>query len=349
MRTSLRNAVLNHGRLPRRTTRSGDANEDQVLKEFYLAKSRPCELVFTAPPNQPTHQPSEVLRSQENGTNDGKVKVEHLEAFVHLFDGLPDEARRTGIEGTLHRISRSMHAVSRSRIAVTARIGPTIQGHVLPILVDTSKGDTCQPDELARFAEKGVMLIGPPNTGKTTVLRELARVLSHGTGKHGRGKRVVVVADKSLEIGGTGEVPHHAIGNARVITVHGNQQAKAMLEAVENQSPDIVIVDELSTKEEAQVARTIIGRGVALIASVHGDSIRQIIDDPERSVLVGGIASVTLSAREAEAREDQLRQVQRRYSNPVFGAAIELRQFDEWVVHRDVERAIDAYLDFKAS
>ena len=194
---------------------------------------------------------------------------------------------------------------------------------------------------------------------QTTVLRELARLLSAGS------SRVVVIVDKSMEIAGTaaviiwrtcrrrlklarrdadahsaayhpgtGTVPHDAIGNARVLTVEkAEDQAKVMIEAVENQSPDVIIVDELSNKEECHAARTITGRGVAIVATarsapisrtsspsppaiaslpisqVHGDGLATVLSDHERALLLGGVASVTLSAREAEARPDKLRQV----------------------------------------
>ena len=160
--------------------------------------------------------------------------------------------------------------------------------------------------------------------------------------------QVVVIVDKSMEIGGTGVVPHATIGQARVLTVESPaHQHKVMIEAVENQSPHFVIVDELSTKEDCQAARTIAGRGVAVIATVHGESLAQLCADPERSVLIGGVSSVTLSAREADARPDKLRVVSRRYGNAVFGAAIELRGFTDWVIHSNLEAAVDAFLDFR--
>lgn len=301
----------------------------QVLKEIYLALGRRCELVFAGG----------ATGRQEKVTSAEKAKHEHLDQFLPLFDGLPAENRRTGIEETLHRISRTVHAITKGTVAITARIGRTIQGGVLPMIVDSS---AVSPEEaLAQALSKGLLLIGPPNAGKTTVLRELARLLSRGN------SRVVVIVDKSLEIAGTGTVPHEAIGDARVLTVERPQdQHKYLIEAVENQSPDFVIVDELSTKEECQAARTITGRGVAVIASVHGESLAQIVNDPERSLLCGGVASVTLSAREAEARPDKLRQVSRRYGSSVFGAALELRGYEDWIFHHDLETAVDKFLDF---
>jgi nucleoside-triphosphatase THEP1 len=290
---------------------------------------------------------SRVLRSNE------LVGAEHLAPFLPLFDGLDRAARRAGVDGTLHRISRSIHAVGAEPIAITARVGRTLQGQILPMLLPQPTAPqpswlprTAHHDEaaaslaVATLASRSLLLIGPPNVGKTTALRELARLLSLSD------KLVVVIVDKSLEIAGTAQVPHAAIGNARVLTAESPQhQHRAMLEAVENQSPDVIIIDEISTKEECQAARTIAGRGVALVASVHGDSLAGLIGDAERSVLIGGIQAVTLSAREAAARADGRRTVQRRYGPPVFGAAIELRGFGECVVHSSVEKAVDALLD----
>ena len=189
-----------------------------VLKEVYLAYGRSCELVCAGKAGQ---RRQVVLRSKEECTET------HLAAFRPLFDGLADEQRRAGIPSTLHRISRSVHAVSRNVTAITARVGRTISGHVAPML------ECIEPDalnNLTSLAQHGLLLIGPPNVGKTTVLRELARLLSAGD------STVVVVVDKSLEIAGTDRVPHPAIGNARVLTVGHGQQARVMLEAIENQA-----------------------------------------------------------------------------------------------------------------
>ena len=176
-------------------------SQGRVLKEFYLPVGRPCELVYATPEAGGTH----IDRSAE------VCQAEHLEQFEPLFDGLSEQHRRTGIDLTLHRVSRTIHAITKGCTAITARVGRTIQGHTLPMLVEMP---CAQPlDALAELARSGLLLIGPPNVGKTTVLRELARLLADGN------RRVVVVVDKSLEIAGTGVVPHAAIGHARVLTV----------------------------------------------------------------------------------------------------------------------------------
>ena len=300
------------------------------LKEFYLAYGRKCEVVFTR---------SHGGRGNVIKRSDEFIDNEHLQDFWPLFEGLHETQRRTGIPNTLHRISRTIHAVTGEAIGVTARVGRTIQGQVSPMLGCIGEDAL---NQLTALVSRGLLIIGPPNVGKTTVLRELTRLLSLTD------EQVVTVVDKSLEICGTDKVPHWAIGNARVLTVGSKTgQASVMVEAVENQSPDIVVVDELSTREECQAARTISGRGAIIIASVHGESLSQLLDDPERNLLLGSVTSVTLSAREAAARPDKLRQVQRRMATPVFGAAIELRGFGELVLHENVQSAVDAMLDLR--
>ena len=319
MKDSIRDAVMQK-----------QQDDGLTLKEMYLAYGRKCELVFSGSRAQ---KDTVVLRSAE------VVEQQHLDEFHSLFKDLPPTARRTGIDKTLHRISRSVHAIHKRTTAITARVGRTIQGSVMPMLVDTTAAHPLEA--LAELCQRGVMLIGQPNVGKTTVLRELARLLSASN------KRVVVIVDKSLEIAGTGVIPHEAIGNARVLTVERPEdQDKVMIEAVENQSPDIIVVDELSNREQCNAARTIAGRGVAIIATVHGDGLASLLTDHDRSLLIGGVASVTLSAREAEARSDKLRQVSRRCGQPVFGAAVELRGYYDWIVHEDLASAVDKYLDY---
>ena len=309
-------------------TFNGDLTPDErkslKLKEVYLALGRRCSLVYASSKGQRMLYSNDV------------VTPERIGQFAKFFANLPKSMKRTGIENTLHRISKTTHAITKETVAITARIGRTIQGHVTPML-------GCQSDlaKLVKLCKNGLMLIGPPNMGKTTVLRELARLLSLQ-----EGHSVVVVVDKSLEIAGPSMVPHKAVGHARVLQVPSPElQHISMVEAVENQSPDFVIVDEISNRQQAEAARTIVGRGVTLIASVHGTSLGQIINDSERSLLIGSITSVTLSGKEAEKRPDKNRQVQKRLNKPIFGAAIEMRGFFDWIIHSEIEKTVDAYLD----
>lgn len=328
------------------------------IKEVYLAEGRLAELVFVLPEGSGKW----VVRS------DAEVSAEVIAGFQPFFDPLPADARRSGIPGTLHRVSRIVHAVTHKSVGITARIGRSIEGQVFPMLLDPGLVRNETNDDLPAVAAKilsewvgrGLMLVGPPNVGKTTVLREFSRLLSLSD------KVVVAVVDKSLEIAGVAEVPHPAIGNSRVLTVGGpNKQAKVMLEAVENQGPDILVVDELSNGEEARSCYTISTRGVASIATVHGlcphvscpifvlpltvtcagETIAQILFDKDRNVLLGGIQDVTLAASEARLRPDGKKQVMMRKGKVLFNRAVELRGFTDWVVHDDLERTVSLALD----
>ena len=194
---------------------------------------------------------------------------------------------------------------------------------------------------------KSVLIIGPPNVGKTTVLREMARLLSEGRNKNSQRHRIVAVVDKSLEIAGSGNVPHSSIGPCRVLQVDKpeNQHA-SMIEAVENQSPDVVVVDEITNKSQAEAARTIAQRGVQIVATVHGTGLPSIINDPERKELIGGVTSgVLLSDAAAALRADKRKAVEKRRGDSPFDIAIEIRGFNDWVIHEDIGAAVDAYLD----
>lgn len=239
---------------------------------------------------------------------------------------------RQGIPRTLHRLS-GISGRQGELIGVVLRIGRTIPGAVERML----------PESL-RSSANSILLVGPPNSGKTTVLREFARLLSD------HDDRVVVVVDKTSEIAGASNEPHVAIGgSSRWVPVDDpKNQHKFMRMAVENLSPDVVIVDELSTESECESAKTISQRGVQLVATVHGRSMVELINDKERSTLLGGVTSVTLSKVEVEARMANggasSKQVMMRKYEPLFGLVVEIHRRDLWYVHRNPKDAVDAYL-----
>eukprot|EP00249_Psilotum_nudum_P024012 c29058_g1_i7 orf=1193-2599(+) len=230
---------------------------------------------------------------------------------------------RAGIEGTLHRISaiRSRKGVI---IGLTCRVGRAVTGHV----------------DMARdllYLGQSILFLGRPGVGKTTVIREIARVLANDLHKR------VVIVDTSNEIGGDGDVPHPAIGGARRMQVPDpSMQHKVMVEAVENHMPEVVIVDEIGTEAEALACRTIAERGVMLVGTAHGQMLENIIKNPTLCDLVGGIQTVTLGDDEARARGTQ-KSVLERKAPPTFTLLIEMRQRSYWVAHR-TDRSVDALL-----
>ena len=264
-------------------------------------------------------------------------------AMFRNFFGADDEGetmtKRRGITGTLHRVSLITHPmkIPEKVLGVAVRVGRAMQG-----LVETMAWKSFLVD----LAQKkhSLILIGKPGVGKTTCLREMARILADDKSLN------VVVVDKTCEIAGDGDAPHKAIGKARWMPVgKPNMQHIIMREAVENQTPDVIIVDEISTLQEVEAARTIAQRGVQLIATVHGRTLPELIMCKERGNLVGGIASVTLSGHEAERRFDKRKQVQKRAREPVFTAALELHSRNKWIFHKNVKDAVDAYVEGEPS
>lgn len=233
-----------------------------------------------------------------------------------------DADNRAGLERTLHRIS----AIRNRRghiVGLTCRVGRAVYG-------------TTDVVEDLIGSGRSLLLLGRPAVGKTTLLREAARLLAET-------KRVVIV-DTSNEIGGDGDVAHPAVGRARRMQVSKpSLQHEVMIEAVENHNPEVIVIDEIGRELEATAARTIAERGVQLIGTAHGNTLDNLLLNPTLSDLVGGIESVTLSDEEARRRGTQKTVLERR-SPPTFDVLIEIQTRDRLAVHGDVSEAVDALL-----
>ncbi len=231
---------------------------------------------------------------------------------------------RSGIPGTLHRISAIRNRQGKV-IGLTCRIGRVVTGTIACIK------DFC-------MMGKSILFLGRPGVGKTTKLREISRLVADELGKR------VVVVDTSNEIAGDGDTPHPAIGHARRMQVSQPQfQKDIMIEAVENHTPEVIVVDEIGTEEEAQAARTIAERGVMLIATAHGNTLENLIKNPTLSDLVGGIQSVTLGDDEARRRSTQ-KTVLEREKQPTFDIVIEILDRNTLAVYKDTAEAVDYIL-----
>lgn len=231
---------------------------------------------------------------------------------------------RAGIERTLHRISciRNRQFLING---LTCRVGRAIFG-TISIIRDLLE------------SRKSILILGKPGVGKTTIIREIARILSDEMEKR------VIIIDTSNEIAGDSDVPHNGIGRARRMQVAKTElQHKIMLEAIENHMPQVIVIDEIGTELEALAARTIAEKGVQLVGTTHGNCLENLIKNPSLSDLVGGIQYVTISDEEAKRRGTQ-KSILERKSYPAFQLAVEVNNVYSWTIHENIENSVDLIL-----
>jgi len=231
---------------------------------------------------------------------------------------------RAGIERTLHRISciRNRQFLING---LTCRVGRAVFG-TISVVRDLLE------------SEKSVLILGKPGVGKTTIIREIARVLADEMEKR------VIIIDTSNEIAGDSDIPHSGIGRARRMQVaKAELQHQVMIEAVENHMPQVIIIDEIGTELEVLAARTIAEKGVQLVGTTHGNCLENLIKNPPLADLIGGIQYVTLSDDEAKRRGTQ-KSILERKAYPAFEIIIEINHPNSWTIHEDVKNSIDLLL-----
>jgi stage III sporulation protein SpoIIIAA len=282
---------------------------ERELIEVVLDLGRPPEARFGG-------GGEEDLLDRDVSDDDIQYVVDHIGTF--------GDDNRAGIERTLHRIS-AIRNRSGKIVGLTCRIGRAVFGTI---------------EIIADLVESGrsILIMGRPGIGKTTMLREAARVLADDLDKR------VVVVDTSNEIAGDGDIPHPGIGRARRMQVPTpNLQHAVMIEAVENHMPEVIVIDEIGTELEAAAARTIAERGVQLIGTAHGNSLDNLMLNPTLSDLIGGIQTVTLGDEEARRRRTQ-KSVLERKAPPTFDVVVEIQDRERVVVHSDVAETVDGLL-----
>ncbi|MGZ6297227.1 MAG: hypothetical protein ACXWPV_08890, partial [Candidatus Limnocylindrales bacterium] len=294
---------------PAITARLQELPHERELIEVVMDLGRPPEARFGS-------GGEEELLPREVNEDDIQYVIEHIGSF--------GDDNRAGIERTLHRISAIRNRNGKI-VGLTVRIGRAVFGTIEII------------DDLVESG-RSILIMGRPGIGKTTMLREAARVLADDLDKR------VVVVDTSNEIAGDGDIPHPGIGRARRMQVPTPAlQHNVMIEAVENHMPEVIVIDEIGTELEAAAARTIAERGVQLIGTAHGNNLDNLMLNPTLSDLIGGIQSVTLGDEEARRRRSQ-KSVLERKAPPTFDVIIEIQDRDRVAVHADVAETVDALL-----
>ncbi|MGH2346996.1 MAG: AAA family ATPase, partial [Chloroflexota bacterium] len=268
-------------------------------------------------------EPSVRFREGERRLAGLTVSADDIDYVVTRVGDFGDD-NRAGIERTLHRISAIRNRKGRV-VGLTCRVGRAVYGTIAIIRDIVESGQS-------------MLLLGRPGVGKTTMLREVARVLADEFHKR------VVIVDTSNEIAGDGDIPHPGIGFSRrmqVATPAG--QHAVMIEAVENHMPEVIVIDEIGTELEAQAARTIAERGVQLVGTAHGNTLDNLMQNPTLSDLVGGIQTVTLGDEEARRRGTQ-KSVLERKAPPTFDVVVEIQDWYHVTVNNDVAGVVDALL-----
>ena len=305
------------------------------LLEIVMDLGKPAEARFGSRvielyPGEPQNRDviAGVLRDPLAEAEDpARIEAEVTDADIkHVVERIGDFGldNRAGIERTLHRISCIRNRRERV-VGLTSRIGRAVYG-TIDIIRDIVESG------------KSILMLGRPGVGKTTKLREVARILSDEF------KKRVVIVDTSNEIAGDGDIPHPAIGRSRRMQVRKPEEQHAvMIEAVENHMPQVIVIDEIGTEQEAFAARTIAERGVQLVGTAHGNSLENLLLNPTLSDLVGGIQSVTLGDEEAKRRGTQ-KTVLERKAPPTFDVIIEILEVDKLAIHHDVAKVVDKML-----
>jgi stage III sporulation protein SpoIIIAA len=265
--------------------------------------------------------PTARFADEEVELSDKEITINEIKYVVERI-GRFDDDNRAGLARTLHRIAAIRNRMGKI-VGLTCRVGRAVYGttDIVKDLIESGRS---------------LLILGRPGVGKTTMLREAARILAEN--------RRVVIVDTSNEIAGDGDVPHPAIGKARRMQVaEPSLQHEVMIEAVENHNPEVIVIDEIGRTLEALAARTIAERGVQLIGTAHGNTLENLMINPTLADLIGGIESVTLSDEEAKRRGTQKTVLERR-SNPTFHVLVEIQTRDKLAIHQDVASAVDSML-----
>ena len=160
-------------------------------------------------------------------------------------------------------------------------------------------------DRLTQPGLENTLIVSPPGLGKTTLLRELIRVLSD------RGTRVAVLDERNELSASTGGKQHFDLGRCSDVLV-GVPKGTGVGMLLRGMNPQVIAMDEISAGEDKQVIERIIGCGVSILASAHGRDRHDMLRRPMYRELfeMGAFSNVLTISRDGETRRYSLERLE---------------------------------------
>lgn len=124
------------------------------------------------------------------------------------------------------------------------------------------------------------MIIGPPQTGKTTLLRDIARIISSGDqNSRFHAYKVGIIDERSEIAGSVNGIPQMTFG-PRIDVLDACPKAEGMMMMIRSMSPEVLIVDEIGRKEDSDAIMEAVNAGIKLIMTTHGNSLDELRKRP---------------------------------------------------------------------
>ena len=261
---------------------------DESLEEIRIRENRPLEIIYA------NHQAFLTPNGKMTGTADAAYYPTNEDTFKiinlisnHSIYRLEEELRRgyITVHGG-HRIGiagkvilekgevKSIKDISSFNIRIAReKIGAA--DPVIPYILEKREQRV-----------HNTLIISPPQCGKTTLLRDIARQISSGISKYQFSGRKVGIVDERSEIAGCVlGVPQNQVG-ARTDILDACPKAEGMMMMIRSMSPEVLIVDEIGRQEDNLAILEARNAGVQVIATAHGSSISDVVKRPSISSLI---------------------------------------------------------------